>query len=285
MRVRYSFSSRKTGTIEGTNLHKVPFPKLVREIIRTSDIILEILDARFIEKTRNLELEALIKSQNKNLIYILNKADLVDANEVRNKADILGIRPYVLFSCKTKMGRSELRTRIKIEVKKLHIQKEKGFKRAQVGIIGYPNTGKSSLINLLAGRSSAGVSAASGFTKGIQKIRLTSDIILLDTPGVVPEKEDFANTIDITKKHAEIGVQTYDRVKNPDFIVSTLMKEYPKVLEGYYKISADGDAEVLIEELGRRSNLLTKGNKVDIDRTARLILKDWQLGKIRIHKK
>ena len=55
MRVRYSFSSRHTGTIANTNKHRIPIPKMVKEVIRTSDIILEVLDARFIEQTRNKE--------------------------------------------------------------------------------------------------------------------------------------------------------------------------------------------------------------------------------------
>lgn len=279
MRVRYSFSTRKTGLIEGTNIHNIPFPKLVRDVIRTSDIILEVLDARFIEKTRNIELENIIKQLNKKLIYVINKSDLVDIKELKEKLEILGLSPYVLFSCKAKRGTKELRTKIKIEVKRIDLKD-----RARVGIVGYPNTGKSSMINLLSGKGSAAVSPTSGFTKGIQKIRLTKEILLLDTPGVVPEKEDFTRSAEVMKKHAEIGVQTADRVKNPDMAVLSIMKSYPNLLEDFYKIPANGDAEILIEEVGRKNNFLAKGNKIDVDRTARFILKDWQSGKIRIKK-
>lgn len=273
MRVRYSFSSRRTGRIEGTNKHKTPVPKIVNEVIRTSDIILEVLDARFPNETRDIYLENTIKNEKKVLIYVLNKSDLIDIKEVKKKIELMNLYPYVFVSIIQRRGGRELRNRIKMEVKKLNLDI-----KARVGVIGYPNTGKSSLINLLIGRSNAPVSAQSGFTKGIKKIKLNKDILILDTPGVIPEKENSAvNTQDL-KKHTLISVRTFDKVKDPDMIVASLMKKYPSVLESFYKIDANGDAEILLEELGRKKNLLKKGNQIDIDRTARLILKDWQKG-------
>jgi len=279
MRVRYSFSSRRTGKIESTNQHRQPFPKIAKEVIRVSDIVLEILDARFIEKTRNLELETLVKASGKILIYVLNKADLVNTSELKKQAESMNLYPYVVFSCKSHAGRKDLRDRIKIELKRFKINDS--FKKAHVGVIGYPNTGKSSLINLLTGRGAAKRSAEAGFTKGVQKIRLNKDILILDTPGVIPEGENSAIIGKDLKKHAEISVRTYDKVKHPEFIVAELMKENPGIFERYYKIDAKGDSEIFLDILGRRKHLLRKGNEVDLDRTARIVLKEWQLGKIK----
>lgn len=277
MRVRYSFSSRKTGRIEGTHEHKIPIPKMVAEIIRISDIVIEVLDARFIDETRNIELEKLIHENGKKIIFVLNKADLIDVSKLRESGKLDELKPYILFSCKSNLGRGELRTRIKIESKRL-----KQERNTHIGIIGYPNTGKSSIINLLAGRKSAGTAAAAGFTKGMQKIRLAKGILLLDSPGVMPEKEAPAHKREHAKKLSIIGVKTFDRAKNPEFIVSELMKKHPGVFEKYYQIDAKGDAEKLIEEFGKRQKFLAKGGVVDIDRAARAILKDWQFGKIKI---
>ncbi|HLC53381.1 MAG TPA: GTPase [Candidatus Nanoarchaeia archaeon] len=274
MRVRYSFSSRKTGTIEGTNKHKKPVPHIVKEVIRISDVILEVLDARFIEETRNRELEALIREGNKVLIYVVNKADLVDIREVKRRDEFKAIKPYVFFSCTSLIGRKRLRDMIKICVKRLAMKRQ-----AHVGIIGYPNTGKSSLINLLTGRKAMGTSSVAGFTKGMQKIRFTKDILILDTPGIIPLAEESILTRDIVKKHATIGIGRYDRIKDPEFVVARLMQEYPGMMEEFYSIDANGDAEILLLELGRKRNLLSKGGQIDIDRTARLVLKDWQENK------
>ena len=277
MRIRYSFSSRKTGHIEGANKHAKPVPHIVKEVIRISDIVLEVVDARFIEKTRNKEMENLVKDSGKRLIIVINKTDLIDLNEFKRKTNLEELEPYILFSCKQRAAAKFLRNRIKIEVKKIKVLQGK---RAQVGVIGYPNTGKSSLINILIGRKSTGVSKLAGFTRAIQKIKLTKDILLLDSPGVFPLEEESPINIPSIKKHAEIGVKNYDKIKEPDMVVLHLMKLHPGVIEKYYGIEASGDPEVLLEQLGKKMNFMKKGNIVDMDRTARFILKDWQDGKI-----
>ena len=284
MRVRFSFSSRKTGAARAThtNKHKKQVPKIVTEVIKISDIVLEILDARFIDKTRNPEIEDLIKKKGKDIIFVLNKTDLVNKDALILELKEKNIYPYSIVSCTKRFGSRDLRDRIKIEVKKLKIFNE--HKKAHVGVIGYPNTGKSSLINFLTGRGVAATSSVAGFTKGIKKIKLTKDILLLDTPGIIPPSEDASVQIntDMQTKHATINVKTFDKVKNPDLIVQNLLDEYPNIIESHYSIEANGDAEVLLEKLGRKLNFLKKGNEVDEDRTARLILKDWQQGKIKI---
>jgi hypothetical protein len=279
MRVRYSFSSRKTGRIESTNKHKIPVPAMVKEVIRISDIVLEVLDARFINETRNKELERMISELGKKIVFVLNKADLVDVPALQQSGKLEELRPYVFISCRTKEGVKELRTRIKIEAKRM-----KQERATHIGIIGYPNTGKSSIINVLAGGGRAPTAAEAGFTKGMQKIRLAKGILLLDTPGVMPEKEAPAHQTQHAKKLSLIGVKTFDKAKNPELVVFQLMKAYPGVLEKFYGIDAEGDSEKLIEELGKRYKFLAKGGKIDSDRAARMILKDWQFGKIKIEK-
>jgi ribosome biogenesis GTPase A len=137
---------------------------------------------------------------------------------------------------------------------------------------------------VLAGGGHAPTAAEAGFTKGMKKIRLAKGILLLDTPGVMPEKEAPAHRAQDAKKLTLIGVKTFDRTKNPELVVFQLMKAYPGVLEKFYDINADGDSEKLIEEIGRKYKFLAKGGKIDSDRAARMILKDWQFGKIKIEK-
>ena len=282
MRVKFIFSSRHTKTIDPNNAHRKKVPEIVGEVIRISDIVLEVLDARFIDKTRNIEIENSIREQNKLLIYVINKVDLVDRAKIKEEIELKELKPYVIFSCKQKQGIKNLRERIKIEVKRLKIDETKGFRRAQVGIVGYPNVGKSSIINILGGRKKSGTSSQAGFTRGMQKIRINKGILLIDTPGVIPDKESTKGKTAYTRKHTEIGIKGWDKVQNPDFIVHNLMQKYPKTFEKYYKVDAEGDAEILLEEIGKRSHFLKKGNQIDIDRTARLVLKEWQEGKIRI---
>jgi len=278
MRIKFEFSSRHTRTLKSGNRHKQSVSKVIKEVIKISDVVLILLDARFIEKSRNEEVENEIKELGKKIVYVVNKIDLVDINELKKNPILEQIRPYVLFSCRTNQGRGDLRERIKIESKRG--LKGKEFKIAHVGLVGYPNTGKSTLINLLVGRNAVTASSDSGYTQGMHKIRFAKNILILDSPGVIPSKEDNIESGAI-KKQAEINARTASKVQNPEFVVHMLITENPGLLERYYKIPANGDAEILIEELGKRNHFILKKGMTDTDRTARLILKDWQEGKIR----
>jgi len=259
---------------------RAKYPFLADKIIQMSDIILEILDARFINETRNFELEEKIKKQNKKIIYVFNKSDLVNIQKI-NREEIENLTPKVFVSCTARKGIKELRNKIKITSYNVENPVDKSLNKITVGIIGYPNTGKSSVINILVGKPSAGVGADAGFTKGIQKVNLTTNIVLLDSPGVIPTKEYSGSDISALSRHTKVGARSHSQVKNPEIVVSDLIREFPSVLEKFYRINAEGDSEILIEKLGRQKGFLKKGNEVDEDKTARLILRDWQEGRIR----
>ena len=274
MKVRYSFSSRRTRNTENMQKQRGKYPLLILKIIQDSDIILEILDARFIEETRNLEIEEQIKEKDKKLIYVLNKSDLL-----LNQEKKINLSPSILVSCKKRRDIKKLRDLIKIFSKKI---KKPFGEKIIIGIIGYPNTGKSSLINLLIGKSSAGVGSEAGFTKGIQKLKLDENILILDSPGVIPETQYSHTEKEKISKQTIAGGRSYSQVKDPEIVVAKIISSYPKILEKFYNIQANGDSEILIEELGRKKGFLKKGGLVDEDRTAKYILRDWQTGEIKI---
>lgn len=278
MRVQYNFSSRRTGHIENIAKQREKFPNVVRNMLRICDVILEVLDARFIDDTRNEAVEKLVIAKGKTLIFVINKVDLVNENKLRAELKEKGLMPFVLVSCKNRRGSRELRARIKMEVHKADIP----HIRANVGIVGYPNTGKSSLINFLTGRGAAKTASEAGFTRGMQRIRLSSDIHLLDTPGVIPDKDYSHSKQETVAKHAKIGARTYDSVKDPDYAVSELLLKYAKPIADYYGIEASENSEIFLDALAKKKGLLVKGGLPDIDRASRFILKDWQQGKIRI---
>lgn len=281
MRVRYSFSSRRTGHTENIRKQRKKFPDIVMKILDVSDAIIQVLDVRFIEETRNLELEELIKEKGKKIIYVLNKSDLVEVEKKKEEVRKLKLYPHVFVSCTKRTGASELRTRIKIESKKVELGHDK-MRRVQVGIVGYPNTGKSSLINLLTGATVAKVGAEAGFTKGMQKVRLTSDILILDTPGVIPSEDYSHQKQDKISQHAKVGARDASKVRRPDMVVQKFLEEHKKEIESFYKIETKGDGDFLIQEIGKQRNFLKKGGNIDEDRAARSIISDWQSGKIKV---
>jgi ribosome biogenesis GTPase A len=243
------------------------FWKIVKRVINDADVILLVLDARLVEQTRNNEIEANVKKTGKPLIYVLTKCDLVEKEDAEKWKKIL--KPCVFISSKDYLGVNLLKERIFIESKKSEI---KGSVR--VGVLGYPNVGKSSLINALKGKSSATVSSNSGQTRGVMKVR-SRGIIFLDTPGVIPYMEKDA------VKQAITGTIDFNKAKNPDLIVMEIMEQNPGKIEIFYGVEEKEDNEETIEDIAIKYHLLAKGGKPDTLRAARKILKDWQTGKIK----
>lgn len=273
-------SSMKTRSPLVKDTSKMKFPVLVEKIIEMSDIILEILDARFIQETRNPEFEEHILKLGKKIIYVFNKADLVDIKKIK-KEEIKNLIPRVFVSAITRSGGKELRDKIKITASTIKNPVDKALKKVTVGIIGYPNAGKSSLLNLLVGKPAAGVGAEAGFTKGVQKVGLTQKIVLLDSPGVIPSREYSSSEMFTASRHAKVGARSYSQVREPEIVISYLIKDFPSAFDEFYGTNSKGDAEILIEEVGRKKGFLKKNSEVNEDKTARLILKDWQSGKIK----
>ncbi|MCK5625088.1 50S ribosome-binding GTPase [Candidatus Pacearchaeota archaeon] len=274
--------ARSSKMLRNARKQKNKYPLLLLKVIDVSDIVLEVLDARFAKEMQNKEIEKLIEKKGKKIIYVLNKSDLTRKDEKR-------LNPRVLVSCRNRRGINELRDKIKIEAAKIapkgvpsNVKVEgRNYNRVQVGVIGYPNTGKSSLINLLIGKSSAKIGAEAGFTKGIQKLRLTENIQLLDSPGVIPTEEYSMTSEEKIAKHVKVGGRSHNQVKDPELAVNAIVKSNRKNLEKFYKIKFK-DSEDLIEKIGNKKGLLKKGGEVNSDRAARIVLRDWQLGIIEV---
>ena len=145
--------------------------RLVNKVIDSASILLEILDARNVDETRNKEIENKVAKSGKVLIYVINKCDLVEKDDVEKISKTL--HPCVFVSAKEMLGTRLLRQ---------EIMKNAPKDKFSVGVLGYPNTGKSSIINALKGRASAPTSPVSGYTKGIQLIKITQRMYLIDTP-------------------------------------------------------------------------------------------------------
>lgn len=268
------------GKSERTNKHKTSITAQISSIISNADIILEVLDSRFIAKMRNPEMEKRVIAMGKAIVYIFSKSDLVDVKKTRAITESSGMKPSIFFSTKDRKSGARLKDMIKTLASRIEREKPD----VNVGIIGYPNSGKSSMINLLAGRVVSRTSPEAGYTKGLQKIRLAEGLYLIDTPGIIPDFEKTSGNPDARIKQAYLGSITWDRTKNPEMVIAKIDEEFPGLIEKHYEISANGDTEEIIEKLGRRLNYLKKGNKVDEQRTAKKIIKDWQEGKIRIDK-
>ncbi len=241
----------------------------VLQLIRWSDMLLEIVDARYPDLSRNQKLELRIRLEGRRYSLVFNKIDLVSDAFLHKLQKRF---PDAFFvSARKRMGLSQLRTFLAIQSKK---------KEITVGLIGYPNTGKSSIINMLAGAHSARTSSRAGFTKGLQKIRMGPNIMLWDTPGVTPFGEDETLL-------AMLGSRTPEKLKDAEDvalkIIHRIKEEFPSMLTQVYDIEPQGkDEDAILEEIAKKIGTLKRGGLPETERAARSVIHDWQKGKFKL---
>ncbi|MCL7413384.1 MAG: 50S ribosome-binding GTPase [ANME-2 cluster archaeon] len=248
------------------------YQRISQDVIRKADVLLEVVDARFPDETRNSEVERDIARAKKPFIIVINKCDLVSKEHLEKaKSRLSKIAPTVFVSSKDRFGTTMLRHKI------LEIAHIKG-REILVGSLGYPNTGKSSVVNAVTGKHSAGTSSISGHTKAVQHIKAGSRIKFIDTPGVIPfgETDEYIQGMlavkDSTHLQDPIGVALK--------IIEKLCNENKTALESFYHVTIEGENSYeVLELIGRESNFLKKKGQIDENRAAVKIINDWQRGR------
>jgi nuclear GTP-binding protein len=149
-------------------------------------------------------------------------------------------------------------------------------KQISVGLIGYPNTGKSSIINTLRKKKVATVAPIPGETKVWQYVTLMKRIYLIDCPGVVPPKERDTPE-DILLK----GVVRVENVENPEqYVAAALAKCKKKHVLKTYEMNDYANHIDFLEQLARKGGRLLKGGEADVDGVAKMVLNDFLRGKL-----
>jgi ribosome biogenesis GTPase A len=284
---------RKRAGKQNTNI--TPYWDRIKQIIKESDIVLEILDARLIDYSRNQELEKMIKQIRRPVIIVVNKIDLVSKKELdlaMDKLNMMEKKEIVYVSHKRKNTIRNLISRIKKTFEKygkrdiIEYPKKKSTHREAkadivVGVVGYPNVGKSSIINALSFKKKAKVTSKAGTTHGAHWITASDQIKLIDSPGIIPLKYMDKTRLDL------IGARDISKIKDREVvaarIIELLLKKDEKILEKHYKVKIDTkkNAYEIIEDLGLAKGHLKKGGVVDEQRTSTQIIRDWQTGKIK----
>jgi nuclear GTP-binding protein len=218
-------------------------------------------------------------AKHKHLVFVLNKIDLVP-NWVAKRwmGELAKDRPTIAFhaSLTHAFGKGALISLLR-QFGKLHEDK----KQISVGVIGYPNVGKSSVINTLISKKSCKVAPIPGETKIWQYVSLFKRISLIDCPGVVVDTAGDTETDSVLK-----GVVRAERLEHPEDYIDTICEKVKREhIAGQYKLPAKGDETWkdslgLMEMIARRCGRLRKGGDPCLRTAALMIINDFQRGRL-----
>ncbi|GAB2240680.1 hypothetical protein Droror1_Dr00021198 [Drosera rotundifolia] len=245
------------------------------KVLDSSDVAIQVLDARDPQGTRCHHLEKHLKENciHKHLILLLNKCDLIPAWATKGWLRVLSKEyPTLAFhaSITKPFGKGSL-----LSVLRQFAQLKNDKQAISVGFIGYPNVGKSSVINTLRTKNDCKVAPVPGETKVWQYITLTKRIFLIDCPGVVYPNSD--SETDIVLKGVVRVSNLQDASEHIGEVLRRVKREH---LERAYKIKDWEDESDFLLKLCHLTGKLLKGGEPDLMTAAKMALHDWQRGKI-----
>lgn len=258
----------------------------LHKVIDSADVVLYVLDARDPMGTRSAFVEEYMRTEKKykHFVFVLNKCDLVPLWVTARWLQILSKEfPTVAFhaSVNHPFGKGSLISLLR-QFSRLHNVTHRGSKRTKapisVGVIGYPNAGKSSVINTLRRKSVCKTAPIPGETKVWQYVALTRSIFLIDCPGIVYDREGNDDTNAVLKgvvrverlgaaDKTDVVHAVFDYVKARDVIATYGIREWTSPID-------------FLEQLAVKRGKLLAGGTPDTDIVARSVLYDWQRGKL-----
>ncbi len=264
---------------------------LINNIIARADFLLEVVDARFVDLARVKHVEANIMKSGKKFGIVVNKIDLVD------KAFLLDIKHYFARQrlkdktfAKYFFGYAFVSATKRINTKSLWLLLNKYVRQKQaqitVGVFGLANSGKSSVINVLKGKHSARTSIQAGFTKGVQLVRISKRIMLVDTPGVI-ENANHSIAEQVLTCSLNIDKCSDAATVCINFLQYMLKQEKTKhfldAIANHYGIAKINNAETILKFIAQKFRFLAKHNQLDLNRAAYKLMRDWYEGKIKFY--
>lgn len=271
--------------------HMAKARSLIEQELSLTDVVLELIDARIPESSRNPLLDDILGKKRPRLL-LLNKADLADPTCTQdwvnhwNAQDLTeALAVSATASRKATLGAVEAAI-IRLTEKKRQRFERKGALHTDVRamIVGIPNVGKSTLINKLIGKDSARTGNKPGLTRGKQWLRLSKEIELLDTPGLLwpkVENEEIGYRLAIT---GAVSDNVFVWEEAAFRLLQTMQTHYPHGLVVRYDVAAETVSELdtyaLMQAIGRKRGALVRGNQVDDLKTAHMVIKDFRDGKL-----
>lgn len=263
--------------------HMTKAKRMMQEDIKLIDIVIELLDARVPISSRNPDIDSL--ANNKFRLVLLNKCDLAD-DKVTAKWEAYfkekGIM-VVTINARNGQGMKAITAKVQEACKeKIERDRKRGIMNRPIRamIVGIPNVGKSTFINSYARKACTKVGNKPGVTKGKQWIKINKSVELLDTPGILwPKFED-----DTVGEHlafiGSINDEILQRTELACNLIVFMKQQYPGILCERYQVDEAEEAAVVLEGIARNRGCLLKGNELDYEKAAIILLDEFRNGKL-----
>ena len=263
--------------------HMTKAKRMMQENIKLIDLIIELVDARVPFSSKNPDIDTL--ANNKFRIILLNKIDLADPVITSKWEKYYKEKGFFVYSLDSRKntGMKLITDMIQDACKeKIERDRKRGILNRPIRamIVGIPNVGKSTFINSYSKKACAKVGNKPGVTKGKQWIRISKQVELLDTPGILwPKFEDQ----EIGKRLAYIGSindEIIDKTELSVNFIEFLKNNYCNVLSERYNINEESPSYDILVDIALNRKCLIKGNEPDVNKAANILFEDFRSGKL-----
>lgn len=261
--------------------HIAKAERKLKEQISLVDVVIEVLDARIPLSSCYNNIESLLGEKPR--LILLNKADLVEDGELKSwikKIEEISGCSVLTSDAKNSKDLNKIVSKA-VELAEPRIQKlmAKGLLRrsARVMVVGMPNVGKSSIINKLTRTSKTKVGAKAGVTRQQQWVKVNPKLDLLDTPGIIPMKQDDQLRAKKLAFVNSVSENAYENESTAKELLEILKYKYEIKVKNYYNLGKNDN--LTIENIAKSRNWIVKSSEPDINRTAVFVLRDFREGK------
>lgn len=261
--------------------HIAKAERKLKEQLSLVDAVIEVIDARLPLSSSYTNITGLLGDKPR--LILLNKSDLTERTEIKKWINILEEKynaPVLLCDAKNSKDLNVIvKNAIELAEPRIQAIMKKGLLRrpARVMVVGMPNVGKSSIINKLTRSSKTKIGAKAGVTRQQQWVRINPKLELLDTPGIIPMRQDNQEAAKKLAFVNSISENAYTNEPVAQELLDMLEKKYSAEVRGYYGIENE---DLTLENIAIKRNWIISGGSADVTRTAAYVLRDFREGKI-----
>lgn len=261
--------------------HIAKAEKKLKEQVNIVDVVIEVIDARIPMSSTYPDIEKLLREKPR--LILMNKSDLAQQEETQKWIKTIKEKtncPVIATSANDNRDLSKILNKvIELGQPKIIALVKKGLlpRAVRVMVVGMPNVGKSSIINKLIKKTKAKTGAKAGVTRDQQWVRINPKVDLLDTPGIIPLKQEDQNKAYKLAFVDSIGENAYDVEVVAEIFLKTVEEVYPDLIRNYYKLDED---DVNISNIALHRNWIVQGGRPDTKRAAQNVLNDFRVGRL-----